>query len=278
MKRFLLLVFVLATTIGNAFDNQYNKHDTDTKISSFFLMGERCSGTKFVNSLISRNFNIEKAKFSHKHFIPWLNVSKSDKINSSQLTNSETIELFKNTEHVLFIFLVRDPYDWLRSFYQKPHHVKNDLKKNFSTFISHNWECYGHQSNPEITEVDNWNPWKGRKFKNVLELRKYKNLNFMQVSSFVKNYLLVRYEDVRDNQEEFIEFIASFYSMEKNEEFKPTLTYVGFKENNQEFKISEYFIPDLKQVLHINRSMDWNIERALGYFEKSRLDLAHDNR
>ena len=278
MRCILLLVFVLVTTIGNAFDNQYNKHDPDTKISSFVLMGERCSGTKFVNSLVSANLNIKGDQLFHKHFLPWLNVSKRAKINPYQLTNTETTQLFNNTEHILFIFLVRDPYDWIRSFYQHPYHVKGELTKDFSTFISSNWECYWQESNPEITKIDNWNPWTGRKFINVLELRKYKNLNFIQVSSLVKNYLLVRYEDVRDNQEGFIEFISSFYSIEKNEDFKPNLNYVGFDENTQEFEIPKYFIPDLKQVIHINRSIDWNVERDLGYFKKSRFELIQDNR
>jgi hypothetical protein len=119
--------------------------------------------------------------------------------------------ILQDSDHVLFIFIIRDPYDWLRSFFSHPYHVASELRKNFSSFISLTWKCYDAKMPIPYWKVDNFNPWTGQRFENILQLRNFKNLNYIQASHFVKNYLFVRYEDVRDDQEGFIDFLSSHY-------------------------------------------------------------------
>lgn len=278
MKALFIFYLIFIFSHLNAFENGFNKHDFNSQISEYVMMGERCSGTKFVNALITSNLRIKSKQLAQKHFYPWFNVSQNQKIDEFQLTYSETKRFFQDSDHVLFIFLVRDPYDWLRSFFNHPHHVVNRLKKNFSTFISSGWECYDANMPIQYWGVDNYNPWSGQSFKNILQLRKHKNLNFINVSSFVKNYLFVRYEDVRDNQEGFIDFLSSFYCIDKNPSFRSRDDYIGFqKQQNKTFEIPKYFIPSKKDVLFINSSIDWTIENQLGYSKKSIIDLITEN-
>lgn len=269
MIYYISLLTLFATALQGAyFDNSLNQVGGE-EIHSFHLMGERCSGTKFVQTIINNNFNLKySSQYGHKHFIPWIHPNYLHKRESIILDSMGTESYYKDSDGCLFIVIVRDPYDWLRSFYQTPYHVHHTLTKSFTAFIHLHWLCLD-QYHP-VCLNDNYNPWTNRRFKNVLELRKYKYLNYLNVRKFVKNYLFVRYEDVRDDQIGFLTFLQERYGLNLKNKLNPIDYQVGFKEDRTiQFKQKKYFLPLKKDVNWINSQIDWDLEHLMGYVEKT---------
>ena len=85
-------------------------------IENFQIYGERSSGTKFLQKSLS-TFDITNTEFfGHKHF---MGFAKPEKI--------------EYTMHTIFICIVRNPYDWLLSFFNYCHHVPHK-KDSFDSF------------------------------------------------------------------------------------------------------------------------------------------------
>ena len=168
---------------------------------------------------------------------------------------------FKDSEKCLFIVVIRESYDWLRSFYLLPYCVHSTLYNgDFRHFISTEWKLTDKYLGIEgqYDEIDNYNPWTSRPFKNVLELRKYKILNYQSLGRLVDNYLFIRYEDVRNNPKEFIDFVASYCSLEKVEEFVPIKGYKG--------SVNTYAKKCYFSILQ--EELDWKVENSIGFYKK----------
>ena len=257
---------------GTCFDNSFNQV-SGQEIHSFHLMGERCSGTNFVSQLMNNNFTLNYShRYGHKHFIPWINPNHLDHRTSFTLDSIGAESYYKDSESCLFIVIVRDPYDWLRSFYKHPYHVSSDLTGSFSTFIHHQWRCTDPDS---ISLNDNYNPWTNQQFKNVLELRKYKYLNYLNVRNFVKNYLFIRYEDVRDDQIGFLNFLKERYRLNLKDQMRVIDERVSWKKENRKipFQKKQYFIPLGRDMDWMNNQIDWDLEHVIGYREKTIKEL-----
>jgi hypothetical protein len=83
-------------------------------IKKYTIYGERCSGTNYLENLIDKNFDIKITwEFGWKHFFGF---------NDNQL---------KNSDDTLFICIVRNPVDWINSFYRELHHSPIKYKKKF---------------------------------------------------------------------------------------------------------------------------------------------------
>lgn len=74
----------------------------------YTILGERCSGTKFLEKLIDDNFevDIEWNPFGWKHFFGHVGYEN----------------IVKNNTDILYLSIVRNPKDYLISFYNNPHH------------------------------------------------------------------------------------------------------------------------------------------------------------
>ena len=69
-------------------------------IKKFTILGERCSGTNYLEELITSNFDIDVTwDYGWKHFFGFYNFKK---------TNEE--------DETLFIGIVRHPISWINSF------------------------------------------------------------------------------------------------------------------------------------------------------------------
>ena len=78
-------------------------------ITKYTIYGERCSGTNYLEDIISKNFNVEITwRYGWKHFF---GHNITDKTN-----NLETD--IKNADDVLFICIVRDIIPWINSLYK----------------------------------------------------------------------------------------------------------------------------------------------------------------
>src|SRR5690625_4543967 len=86
-------------------------------INKFAVLGERCGGTNFLQQAIGQNFGLEiTCEYGLKHYFGF--------------------NEFKNSDNVLFIGIVREPYKWLNSFCRSPHQVAPELKGDRNKFIT----------------------------------------------------------------------------------------------------------------------------------------------
>lgn len=241
------------------FNNEYN-HYSNGQIKRFKICGERCSGTNFLSCLIQRNFSglVEEFAYGHKHALYWFNEPLDPEI-LQQIGYSIRDASLLESDDCLFIVVIRDPYDWLRSFYLTPHHVHKDLiSSGFMHFISNEWKSELNY----YTKIDDINPNTKRPFSNIFELRKHKILNYLNLSNLVKNYLLVKYEDIKENPEKFIDFVADYYNLEKTHKFISINTY---KDTEVPYRPKQYFSLSPEEIQFINNQLDWEIEGAIGF-------------
>lgn len=247
-----------------SFDNRYT-HKSGKKINEIKVFGERSSGTTFLIALMTANFpaiqvygNCEH-KFGYKHFPWWFEFSPTRK-DLKKLNYHPNAATLSHSEKCLFIVIVRNPYDWLRSFYKTPYHVSKELQgKGFLHFISSKWRL-----KDKFQGIDGYNPYTRKPFDNLLELRSYKMKNFLILGSKVENFCLVRYEDVAKNPKEFVNFISDFYQLKRCKKFLPITSYKGF--NTKKYKPKSYFSLNQATLNFIRGSLNWEIENELGYY------------
>jgi hypothetical protein len=276
--RMIFFLFLLAGPLSALeFDNQFNRYPTKSKsgIKRFKICGERCTGTNYLHHLIGKNFpelsSTGKSEYGQKHFLWWIGtpIDFQKLKNLKYATDAVT---FINSNDCLFVVIVRDPYDWLRSFSGSRFHVHQSLIGNdFFHFISLEWKA-SQPNGPlegDCREIDNLNPYTQKPFSNLLELRKYKTQNYLALRGLVKNYLFVNYERVRDDPEGFVHFVANFYHLSQNPTFIPITTHKG---SNIPYEEKEYFPLSEHEVDFINQQLDWTVEHSAGYTMRDQVD------
>lgn len=147
------------------------------------IFGERCSGTNYLQKLLLKNFDIELVwNYGWKHW-PGHNS-------------------LENSDDVLFICIVRNPIDWLNSFWEKHHEVPKELLENLDNFLNNEfWSI--HPKGHEI--IEDRNIYTKERYKNIFEMRHIKNKFFIDdLPKKVKNYILIRYEDLLNDYESIL--------------------------------------------------------------------------
>ena len=238
-------------------------------ITNFAILGERCSGTNFLEETICANFNINyTTEFGHKHFFCFNDYSNKQK-----------------TDNTLFIGIIRNPIYWLNSFSKELYHVPEINKKSLNNFLFNEFYSVHNETNPKqensnvflmgslkyyvkkynVNEDDN-NYLTGKKYKNIFELRNVKNnflLNVMPKK--VKNYILINYEDLLFNFEitmqtikDKFNLISKLNSFEKVKKYKKCETYHFVKQREITFT------PKVVNVIWKNLNLSQ--EKMLGYY------------
>lgn len=270
MKITILFLLISFKIYGSLFDNEFNHYSSP--ISKLKVCGERCSGTNYIYYLLHANFpTLEKSQlleYGQKHFLWWVGIPY-DANKLRHLKYGLEACYLTDSDHCLFVVVVRNPYDWLRSFFLEHFHVHKDLLgKGFFHFITSEWkleEAY-HELDGQYSEIDNINPITKNHFKNVLELRSIKNANYIKFGMLVKNFLLVKYEDVVENPELLLNFVSEYYQLNKTQEYHPILNLKG---SHVPYYKKAYFIINQDELVHINQSLDWEMERKLGYYTQT---------
>lgn len=227
-------------------------------IKYFTIYGERCSGTNYLENLIKQNFDIEITwKHGNKHFF------------------GQNLH-FMNSDNTLFICIVRDIYKWINSFFRELHHhplrySNIDENNKINKFLNDEWFS--------INDMDNnykgWNKelmidrniFTGQRYKNIFELRHIKNKFIIDIlPKLVKNYILIRYEDLVLDFENTMNLIKS-----KGLKVKDN---IEFPINIKKYKNEKYYFKDkLKNNIDkisnelVYSHIDLNIyyERKLNY-------------
>jgi hypothetical protein len=238
-------------------------------MKKFAILGERCSGTNFLEELITHNFNLlYTTEYGSKHFFCF-----------DDYTN-------KNTQDTLFIGIIRNPIYWLNSFSKELYHVPEQNRKNIASFLFNefysvhdeidtthkpydsnifvmNNKFYTHQYK---TNQNDLNYRTGKKYKNIFELRKTKNdylINVMPTK--VDNYILVNYEDLLYNMEITLNAIKDQFNLTLS---KPSFETIKKYKKSDAYKFvlqrQITFNPDVVKMIW--RNLDVIQENNLGYF------------
>ena len=231
------------------YENEKEKED-DIKITEFKILGERCTGTNFLEEELTYNFLdlTYRDNDFHKHFFCLYDFELNADI----------------TDRVIYIGIVRNAIDWIYSFYNNPHNVDKAITNNINDFTTKEFSSYNFVNNQYVLIYNDLNYINGEKYRNIFECRKIKNdflLNVMPHS--VKHYMLIKYEDLRDNttqtlnkiKEKFkLEKISNEYTIVKHYKKNKNVTY-SRKDNTFDANTKKFIIDNL----------DIETEKLLGY-------------
>ena len=216
-------------------------------LTSFTVYGERCSGTNFLEKAIEENFYLELTwDYDFKHWFG--NYEFENNVKEAQ---------------TLFLGIIRNPINWLDSFYKVLHYLPISNKKNIKNFLFNECYSFDETKNKEIN-IDK-NLLTKKKYKNIFELRYIKN-NYLirEIPKKVKNYLLLRYEDLNDNYDLILSFIEKKFNLRrKHKDFKKIINYKG-ENDNILFKKKNITL-DQKTIYQIIENLNKNQENELGY-------------
>lgn len=217
-------------------------------MNTVVIKGERCSGTNYLQKLIETNFTEVKCQ----HLLGW----KHSYLNTFE--NS-----LHDSDEFLTIILFRNIYDWLKSLYSEPHHLYLDssLKEtknlSFSEFIRTKF----YQSNNSRELICERHPFTLEHPKDLFEIRKWKNQNFLNHQKVLKNVLYLKYEDLESNPEKVIDDINNRW-LQKDYQFK---NWIYYKDTDKIYTKKKYLQILLEDVNYINESVDWTLENEIGY-------------
>ena len=215
-------------------------------VKYFQIYGERCSGTNFLECAITENFELEHtSQYAWKHFFGHYEFKQTE-----------------NEDETLFVGIVRNPIPWIDSFNNVKHHIPRCNKKNIRTFLLNQFYSI-YPDGKEIME-DRHIITKQR-YSNIFEMRKIKNNYLMNdMKNKVKNYVLIRYEDLRDNYETVLNFLKNKFDLkQKNEtEYVKILNYKGKQPSLYEKKP---IIVKQNIINLIKKNVDIEQEKILGY-------------
>jgi hypothetical protein len=215
----------------------------------FSVMGERCSGTKHLINLIILNFNLTyDIAFRGKHFYGFADYSK-------------------NSDNKLYIGIVRDPTQWIGSFFKEKHQVCPENRDDLTKFVTNEWWSYydnkeGHYDyhyGKEIMEDRNMHT--NNRYKNLFELRMVKAKYLLdEMPNKVKYFILLRYEDILTKPYETFMQISRLINIPL-----PAKDVIGC---DPSYIPNIYTLPsDILDI--IDKNLDKDTEKRLGYTQYS---------
>lgn len=231
---------------------------------TYSLMGERCTGTNWLDLLISRNFEIENSTYpGFKHW--------------------PTFDMARPPNH-LTIFSARNALDWLNSFYRTPHHVRRRSWHGLYRFIYDT--PFKTLADKKILIKEDMNLEKKQFYKDLLDLRKTKHLYWMKkepmfityssgltgvaregVTTSAKPNLWVRYEDVLADPARFVNFLENQYGLKRLE--KPIDIIDQYKDevnkslNKNDHRMKQFFWNPATAVSWLRTHLEKHIVRDL---------------
>ena len=222
-------------------------------VKYFTIYGERCSGTNFVENAIKENFKLELTwKYNFKHFFGNHNFKKKNRY-----------------DDVLFIGVIRNPFEWLASLYREKHHLPYSITKDWDSYINNTFYSINMNTKEELLQDRNiYN--KQKRYKDIIELRYLKNKFLIEdMKNKVNNYILLRYEDFSDRYKLTLNFLKKRYNLVNlHKEIRFINNYKGLGNNTSEkhgtYKKKKYFIPN-NILLQIKNKINKEQENSLGY-------------
>ena len=197
-----------------------------TGITKFTIFGERCSGTNYLEELITANFDVNVTwEYGWKHFFGFNNL--------------------KNSDDTLFIGIVRNPYDWINSLYKNPHHLPNEITLDINSFLTSEFYSLdeGEIIQDKMQDRNIYNPTK--RYINIFQSR-YTKLDYLinHMPNLVKNYIFIKYEDLIDDFNNTMNLIQQKgLTIKENINYPVNITYYKMDKNILFEKDNKILIP-----------------------------------
>jgi uncharacterized protein YxjI len=211
-------------------------------ITHFTIYGERNSGTKLLQKIISECFDLELTwHFGFKHFFGHHN------------------EMVRSAQEVLFLGIVRNPYNWINSMINKPYHAPKQNRKSITDFLFNEWysiqEAQDHRTIPvqekEIIQDRYWID--NTRHNNIFEMRKRKLLFLAKdMHELNTNYYSIRYEDLCESPQKTLTDISDRFNIKQS---RKTNTKIRVNKNKIQNKI----------INIVNENVDWKNESLFNY-------------
>jgi len=246
------------------------------------VYGERNTGTNYIQRLIEKNTNakllqgtitkkvgrvlLKLDKFSFLHIfsekIRDLYFDYTSHSNLGWKHMEVDLSLIKENSSVnddtIFVCVVKNPYSWILSLYDKPYH-QYDKSKNLDEFIISKWKTVKRENAQNLhyeNVVDMWNC----KVKSYFELKDTlkDKVIILKYEDFLENYTLVLDELKRRNIQ-VVEDISNITGSTKEK-----------RKNNEYYK--DYYLNEKwkkkytkNEIDTINKFLDENIMEKLNY-------------
>ena len=184
-------------------------------MKAFTILGERNSGTHFLQYAIIFNFHLEYHKGT-KHFFGHSDVADFP---------------LETKDHTIYFCMVRHPIEWVDSLFKRLHHIPPENKVSADAFVKNEWYSIYEEGEKKGQEIlEDRDMVTQNRYANILEMRKGK-LNFflqMQTQQKCKYFYLINYEDLRNNYATILNDIAARFHLErKYETWIPVPKYKG---------------------------------------------------
>ena len=211
-------------------------------IQNFTIVGERCSGTFFLQHAIEKNFCLSATwKYGWKHWF-------GDHCD------------YSNSEETLFLAMYRNPLSWLNSLFRDQHHLQKKMKQK-SVFLKDpviNIDMT--RGNVEIENTRNLKT--GNIYKNIFELRSVK-LNYL-LNDFpkkVKHVEIFSLEDFQKNYTKILLYLERKYKLKRKHSKIQSIDYhlIGGKKREIMTSSTAFELKDIKPFL------DLECEKNAGY-------------
>ena len=263
---------------------------TTCRIEVFSILGERCSGTNYLQQLLEGNFDTRNTDdYHYRHFFGF-----------------EQPEFpYKKAECVLFVGVVRAPVAWLDCFYKYQWQLDQWLYSDWYQFLTQPIQSYResemnytlsllpeeqratardemlthalfHDRNFADPQLSVW--------KDVFELRQVKALHMMgKFKSMVDKYVMVRLEDLQTHYQHFLHILQLWFNLQPKStadlqwltEESPMPDYTNAEMDKD---VAEDMLP-LHGTEHVHVSpwlhefiwqhLDREVEQQLGYREET---------
>ena len=193
---------------------------TGCRIKQFSLLGERCSGTSYLQRLLEANFDMSNTDdYHHPHFF---GIEQAD-------------HPFKQSDCVLFVGVIRDPLEWLDCFYKYQWQLDQWRYTDWHSFLTQPIVSYAepdmNYTLSELSEAERpaarqamlENPiWQDHNFadpelsewQDVFQLRQVKATFMVDTwPNLVRNYVMVRLEDLQAHKDRFLHTLQLWFNI-----------------------------------------------------------------
>lgn len=220
------------------------------KFTHFTVVGERCSGTNYLDKLFKDNTNLEWIDIGWKH---------------------DFFDRFNPDDTTLVVIVVRNIYNYLRSFMQTPWNLPQLYNMEFSDVIREPFISYDRI---ETTYLEEWlfRPEEEKEEimntstiledqPNIIANRNEKFKQYIEHFNKRNNVIIINYDKLMVYQGELEELLSKL-SVLKEQTIQQNIYY---KDTSQLFKQKVY--PDIssEDLDYINSNTNWIQENSLGF-------------
>lgn len=177
-------------------------------------------------------------------------------------------------DSTLLVVVHRNPLKWLQSLHRQPHHAPTHYGLSMSEFIRSPWRtCFtspNADSSPDANERQRWIDKSRRIGETVIEdevsvfmHRARSVMRFETLQDAAPNVVYLNYEHIRRRPQAVLGRLAMQYDIPVTYQYNDSRTYKG---NGKKPYIEQDYPPIAKpDLLHIMRSIDWDVEQSIGY-------------